>query len=86
MHRYGRIQELLDEKVRSVGKLTVSTAQAMLRDHDGRPESVCRHPNTDFPEDERYKTVVSVVMDLSDRKLWATIGSPCTNEYQALKL
>ncbi len=86
LHRYGRIQELLDEKVRSGRKLTFSTAQAMLRDHDGRPESVCRHPNSGFPEDERYKTVVSVVMDLDNRKLWATMGSPCKNEYQVLKL
>lgn len=86
LQRYDRIQQLLEEKVRGVGKLTVSTAQSMLKDHQGRPESVCRHPNPGFPEDERYKTVVSVVMDLYGRKMWATMGSPCSNEYQSLRL
>ncbi len=86
LHRYSRIQRLLDERVRTGGKLSVSDAQELLRDHDGRPESVCRHPNAGFPEDERYKTVVSVVMDLYGRKLWATIGSPCTNDYEQLRL
>ena len=86
LHRYSRIQQLLDEKVRKGGKMSVPIAQAMLRDHDGRPESVCRHPNLGFPKDERYKTVVSVVMNLYDRKMWATMGSPCTNEYQSLRL
>ncbi len=86
LQRFGRIQGLLDEKVRSGGKLSVSTAQEMLRDHEGRPESVCRHPNTSFPEDERYKSVVSVVMDLYSRKLWATMGSPCTSKYSVLRL
>ena len=86
LQRFRRIQRLLDERVRSGGKLSVSGAQEMLRDHDGRPESVCRHPNTGLREDERYKTVVSVLMDLHSRKLWATMGSPCANEYQSLSL
>jgi len=86
LHRYSRIQQLLDEKVRKGGKCSIPTAQAMLRDHDGKPESVCRHPNTGFPKDERYKTVVSVVMDLYSRKIWATMGPPCSNEYQSLQL
>lgn len=86
LQRYARIQQLLNEKVRSGGKLNISTAQSMLQDHKGRPESVCRHPNTGLPEDERYKTVVSVLMDLRDRKLWATVGSPCTNQYQSLRI
>ncbi len=86
LQRYARIQQLLDDKVRNKGKVTAQTAQAMLMDHDGRPDSVCRHPNTDFPEDERYKTVVSVLMDVYSRKVWATLGSPCTDGYQELVL
>ncbi len=86
LHRYERIQQLLDGQVRGRRRLDIRLAQSMLRDHDGNPESVCRHSNPGFPEDERYETVVSVVMDLYSRTLWATIGNPCEEEYQTLKL
>src|SRR5881296_3101382 len=86
LHRYERIQRLLDKKVRGSQNLDTRLAQSMLRDHDGNPESICRHANPRFPEDERYETVVSVVMDLYTRTLWATMGHPCEQEYQALKL
>src|SRR6266571_1947877 len=86
LQRYGRIQKLLDGTVRKGKKLSLVGAQNMLRDHNGKPESVCRHSNMKLPEYERYETVVSVVMDLYGRKLWATVGSPCTGEYQSLKL
>ncbi|HEV2120684.1 MAG TPA: C45 family peptidase [Candidatus Bathyarchaeia archaeon] len=84
--RYRRIQKLLDGTVRSGEKLDLSMAQSMLRDHYGKPESVCRHANLKLPEYERYETVVSVVMDLYSRKLWATTGTPCSAEYQFAKL
>ena len=86
LQRYRRIQKLLDGTVRAGQKLNLNEAQSMLKDHYGRPESVCRHSNMKLPEYERYETVVSVIMDLYTRKLWATVGSPCTAEYQSLKL
>lgn len=86
LHRFERIQQLLDSRVRGSKQLDTGLAQSLLRDHDGSPESVCRHANPGFPEDERYETVVSVVMDLYAKTLWATMGNPCEQEYQALKL
>jgi isopenicillin-N N-acyltransferase-like protein len=86
LQRYRRIQRLLDETVRVGQKLSLAGAQNMLRDHYGKPESVCRHSNKRLPEYERYETVVSVVMDLCARKLWATVGSPCVTEYQSIAL
>jgi isopenicillin-N N-acyltransferase like protein len=86
LQRYRRIQKLLDRTVRVGKKLDLEKAQLMLRDHSGRPESVCRHSNLKLPEYERYETVVSVIMDLYKRKLWATIGSPCSTEYHPIAL
>jgi len=86
LQRFRRITELLDERTKDGGMLDLTISRAMLRDHDGRPESVCRHPNPSFPEDERYSSVVSVVMDLYGRRLEATVGSPCEGEYQTLRL
>ena len=86
LHRYDRIQAMLGEKVGDGRKLSLETAEEMLRDHDGKPESVCRHANPAFPRDDRYETVVSVIMDLAEKRLWATMGSPCQHEYQSLRL
>ncbi len=68
------------------GKMSMRRAEEMLRDHDGKPESVCRHENRTFPTDERYRTVVSVVMDLYTGQLHTTLGSPCEREYQTLRI
>ena len=86
LQRYRRITQLLDERTKDGGLLDFRCSRSMLRDHDGRPESVCRHPNSRLLPDERYCTVVSVVMDLYRKRLEATIGSPCETEYQTLVL
>jgi len=54
----------------------------MLRDHDGRPNSVCRHPDEAYPPDDRYETVVSVVMDLDAKELRRAAGNPRATPYE----
>jgi len=86
LHRYRRINQLLTPIRGGKEKLNMTKAEAILKDHEGKPESVCRHANPAFPEDERYQTVVSVIMDLYTGQLKATMGSPCENSYQTLRL
>jgi isopenicillin-N N-acyltransferase like protein len=86
LQRFARINQLLRQVRSENGKMSMTTAEEMLRDHDGKPESVCRHENSSFPTDERYRTVVSVVMDLYTGQLQTTLGSPCEREYQTLRL
>ncbi len=86
LHRYRRINDLLREKTVDNQKLSMSKAEEMLTDHNGRPESVCRHENHDLTPDERYATVVSVIIDLYSKQLRASAGSPCENGYQTLRL
>ena len=86
LHRFERINELVQPVRDGNEKLSFTNTEKMLRDHDGRPESVCRHENSAFPKDERYQTVVSVIMDLYTRQLKATIGSPCQATHQTLRL
>jgi isopenicillin-N N-acyltransferase like protein len=86
LHRFKRINQLLRPFRDGEAKLSFTRAETMLRDHDGRPESVCRHENSAFPKDERYQTVVSVIMDLYTRQITATIGSPCLTSHQTLRL
>jgi len=85
LHRFARITQLLRERRRN-GNVSMTKAEEMLRDHNGKPESVCRHENPSFPTDERYRTVVSVVMDLYTGQLQTTLGSPCEEKYQTLRL
>ena len=86
LHRFKRVNQLVKPLRDGYGKLSLRKAEDMLKDHDGRPESVCRHPNTRFPEYERYQTVVSVVMDLYNGQLRASPGSPCQYPHQGLRL
>ncbi len=66
----------------------VTTDQVLerLRDHDGHPNSVCRHPDPERGGSHTYQTVTSVLMDLDDGRMWISDGPPCEGEYQALRL
>jgi isopenicillin-N N-acyltransferase-like protein len=86
LNRFARITQLLRQMRSGNGKMNMRRAEKMLRDHNGKPESVCRHENRTFPVDERYRTVVSMVMDLYSGQLQATLGSPCERDYQTLRL
>lgn len=58
----------------------------LLRDHTGRPDSVCRHPNPALPEEERVETVVSVIEDLTARRFYVAPGPPCTHQFREVIL
>jgi len=81
--REPRLRRLLSNQR---GELDVAGAQESLRDHFGRPASVCMHPDDSAPEAERSRTNFSVVMDLAERRLYGTDGPPCENEPQAFEL
>jgi len=49
--------------------------------HDDYPDSICRHLNPEDPEEERYITVTSAIMDLEDLSLRLTDGPPCEHLY-----
>lgn len=80
--RLARVQHLL----RTSAQVSFEKAQEILRDHDDFPYSLCRHPDENFPQEERYMSVVSVVMDLNERVFAVAHGPPCQYEYRVLKL
>ena len=84
-HRAGRMHELLHEG-RRAGTLHAAGLMAILRDHAGRPDSVCRHPNPSLPEEERVETVVSVLQDLTARRMYVAGGTPCQSDFQPIAL
>ena len=60
--------------------------RSILRDHAGHPDSVCRHPNPALPEEERVETVVSVLQDLTARRMYVAGGTPCLTPYQEIEV
>nr|BAL56654.1 peptidase C45 acyl-coenzyme A:6-aminopenicillanic acid acyl-transferase [uncultured Acetothermia bacterium]BAL59323.1 peptidase C45 acyl-coenzyme A:6-aminopenicillanic acid acyl-transferase [Candidatus Acetothermum autotrophicum] len=80
--RLARVQQLL----RACAQISLERAKEILRDHEDFPYSLCRHPDENFPPEERYASVVSVVMDLHDKTLMIASGPPCQHEYRVLKL
>jgi len=81
-HRAARLGALL----RAGQPFSLPALQETLRDHDGRPNSVCRHEDESLPPAERVRTVASVIMDPEAGKLWASDGPPCVGAYQELAL
>jgi isopenicillin-N N-acyltransferase like protein len=82
VHRLARMRALLE-----AGRPhTPAGLMTALRDHDGHPNSVCRHPDPTQPDAERYQTVTSVVMDLDARAMWISDGPPCGVAYQVERL
>ena len=81
--RAPRLKRLLSNHRGDIGTDVLTEA---LRDHFGRPNSICRHPDEDQPELDRLRTNGSYVMDLTERRLMGTNGPPCEHEYQTFEL
>ena len=77
--RYYRALHLLKDNK----KHTFKTLQAILGDHVNYPDSVCNHSIYDLDPLDREKTIVSMVMDLSERKMEVAWGNPCANHYHS---
>lgn len=77
-NRLARIRELLDARA----PVSVGDMEAILRDHDDYPDSLCRHENRVDPPEEWLITVTSAIMDLEARSLSLTDGPPCEHVYQ----
>jgi isopenicillin-N N-acyltransferase-like protein len=80
---FNRAGRLLREEM---GQISVESLKAVLRDHVNFPNSICLHPDPAEPEPERGQTLVSLVMDLTERVMWAAPGPPCEGDYVAYRL
>jgi len=66
--------------------VTVESLQTLLRDHVNWPQSICMHEDPAEPPHDREQTLVSLIMDLTERVLWAAPGPPCEGQYTAYRL
>ena len=74
------------ERLLSLMRLhTIDSLQTILRDHVNYPYSICCHID-ELDREDQVKTICSLIMDLTDRKLYIAWGSPCQNEYATYQL
>lgn len=66
--------------------LTRADLAAALRDRTGDPDGICRYPDLTQPPEERYATVVSVIIDLHAQTLWISDGPPDAAPYEEYSL
>ena len=80
--RQRRMDELLSDVQSGAGAEKV---KGVLRDHQGHPRSICRHPNDD-PQTGFWETVFSVIIEPHARRMHVSRGTPCEYPYELYTL
>jgi len=84
--RLQRMQELVRSRL---GQLTVDDLKEILRDHDGQPVGICRHPHTGVDDPilpSSGRTVASLIAEPDRGRLHITRGNPCEVDYVTYQL
>ena len=76
--RQRRMDGLLDLSHR---KPSLEEVKELLRDHEGYPRSICRHPNAD-PRTGFWTTVFSVIIEPQAGRMHISRGTPCEHPYE----
>jgi len=83
VYRYHRVKTALEAEW---GEITPQTIMTILRDHYGKPHSICCHPDPLESEDFRGATLASVIYDLEERRMHIAEGPPCGVQYREITL
>ena len=81
LFRCHRAQQLLEL---DKGHIDIGSFQRVFKDHFSYPHSICRHVDARDEEPRQSATLFSIIMDLEERAIYITEGSPCQNEYYQL--
>lgn len=79
--RYYRALRLMKQ----TSKHTIKTLQDIMKDHVNYPDSICNHGIDQNPLTSE-KTIVTLVIDLTNRQMLAGWGSPCKTTYTTYQL
>lgn len=75
--RKARIDQLLNPNP----KISIEDLKRAFADHDGYPQSICRHQNNQGPHG-CWETVFSVIMLPAQRRMLVTRGTPCEHSWE----
>ena len=80
--RQKRMEILLKEQ----RLLDIPHIQNILKDHKNNPQSLCRHRDNTLSESQHTITKTAMIMDLEEKKIWATDGQPCRAEFEEFSI
>lgn len=66
------------------GPPSLALFRTLLADHANQPAAVCCHPDPRQHPFDQGKTVTSVLMDLTAKRMWLADGNPCDTPYREL--
>ncbi|MCH7230019.1 C45 family autoproteolytic acyltransferase/hydrolase [Glycomyces sp. L485] len=82
-HRCERMETLLQKETAPV---TAERLHAAMRDHDGGPIAICRHPVETDPVELQTHTALAVHLELDSKRFNYTWGPPCEAEFTTVGL
>ena len=74
----------MTERAIADGRPSVDEVMVALRDHEGRPSSVCAHEDPTVDPVEDYVTVAAFIAALGSGRAWVTQGNPCEHGFEPL--
>lgn len=91
LYRAERLRRLLTADAAGTGDsdesgVDTASIRGALRDHFGRPSSICSHVDESLPTVEHGQTNASLVIDLQERRILGQRGPPCEGEYHEYAL
>jgi isopenicillin-N N-acyltransferase-like protein len=78
-------QRRIDKLLNADGPLDLEAVKRALKDHEGHPRSICRHPSDD-PQTGYWQTVFSVIIEPAERRMHVSRGTPCERPYETYEL
>jgi isopenicillin-N N-acyltransferase-like protein len=81
--RYNRATKLFKKEL---GKVDLASFHRVFSDHVGYPESICRHPDPALSDEDRTRSIFSVVFNLTEKVAWVCFGNPCEGSYKKYEL
>jgi isopenicillin-N N-acyltransferase-like protein len=63
------------------GNIGLEDLIELTKNHVNFPYSICRHPNEEVDPKRRSSTTASIIINPRDKRVWGTVGNPCTIPY-----
>lgn len=83
---YERLPRLRQFIAPNLGRLTPESMMEVMRDNQGRPNSIRRHPDPEFMPRMGAETLASYLMEPGKGLLHLCLGNPCQNQYKIYQL